>query len=399
VTEREHDVVVLGATGFTGGHVARWFRRHAPTGLRWAIAGRNAEKLARLGEEIGAGVPRIVVDVEDERAVDRMAASTKVVCNLAGPYGRYGTPVVAACARHGTDHTDLTGETPWVRSLIDELEPVAQRSGARIVPFAGFDSIPSELGAWSVARHCRDALGQGCGRVDAGFALSGGLSGGTFASAVDLADPSFGRPLSDPFLLDPPDVRDQRDRKAHRDPRDVAWSDDFGEWLGPFFMAPTNTRVVRRSAALLAAAGRGYGDGFAYQEQMRFRSRLRAHAVRLAVGGLFAALRNPTTRGLAIRLGPKSGDGPKDVTKGGFRAIFIGHSDDGTRVRAEVSASGDPGYGVTPRLIGAASVLLATERASLPATPGVRTPAAAFDHRLPDLARLADVSVDVATAN
>src|SRR5664279_2563324 len=176
--KREFDVVLYGATGFTGRQTVRYFGEFAPPDLKWAIAGRNLSKL----EALKSGVPAIVADSFDQAAIDTMVKRTRVLLTTAGPFAVYGTGIVDACVRFRTHYCDITGETPWVRSLIDRYQEKAAAEGTKLIPFCGFDSVPSDLGAMLIA----DALGPQTATVTALFQMAGGLNGGTLASALNM---------------------------------------------------------------------------------------------------------------------------------------------------------------------------------------------------------------------
>jgi short subunit dehydrogenase-like uncharacterized protein len=256
-SERPYDIVLFGATGFTGRLVADYL--NTVPQLRWAIAGRNRSKLEALRNELARLVPRaeplpvLIADSADAAALADVAGSTRVVCTTVGPYDIHGEPLVAACVKAGTDYCDLTGETPFIRRMVDTYHDAARASGARIVHCCGFDSIPSDLGTHVLQQSFNEHHGQPATRVR--FELvraSGGFSGGTVASLLNVVqqatNPAVRRVLADPYSLNPAGERhgpDGGDRVApHRDPRS-------GRWLGPFLMGPINTRIVRRSHALL----------------------------------------------------------------------------------------------------------------------------------------------------
>ncbi len=265
---RDLDLVLFGATGFTGRLVAEYLSTHAPEGTRIALAGRSAQKLEGIRATLGPGAkawPVLVADSGDAASLERMARQTKVVCTTVGPYAKYGLPLVEACAKAGTHSCDLTGEPLFMRESIDRFDAVAKQSGARIVHTCGFDSIPSDLGV--LALH--EVLGKLARVTYVVEVLKGGFSGGTVASLLNSldqvkADRSKLRVMGDPYGLSPdraiePKLGNERDLNGFK-------FDDFvGQWVGPFIMASINTRVVRRSNALL---GYAYGRSFRYAEVM-----------------------------------------------------------------------------------------------------------------------------------
>jgi short subunit dehydrogenase-like uncharacterized protein len=384
--QREYDVVLYGATGFVGRQTVAYFARHAG-GLRWALAGRSAARLEAVRAECGpgaAGAGIVVADAQDAAALDRLAAQAFVVLSTAGPFALYGSALVAACVAHRTHYVDITGETPWVRTLIDQHHERAAQDGTRIIPCCGFDSVPSDLGALLVAEAMWARHGEPCASVKACHSIRGGLNGGTLASALNMMESGQGKLLADPFLLNPVGTAPAR-RHPHADPILPHHDEDFGAWVGPFAMGPVNTRVVRRSAALLGAAGaKAYGEDFRYQEYQRFgRGPLGA----AAAGGIttamtmgMLALRFQPARRVGRMLGPAPGGGPSERTMdaGSFRCDLVGISPSGHRVQGRIAGEGDPGNRATTRFVCESALALAVQLEDLPGGPrrgGLLTPA------------------------
>ena len=268
---KQYDVVLYGAGGFTGKQTVAYFSRHAPPGLRWALAGRHRDKLEAARAESGAHAAEILIaDSDDQATVDAVVSRTRLVLSTAGPFALYGTPVVDACVRFATHYVDITGETPWVHDLIARYHERAAAAGTRIIPCCGFDSVPSDLGAFLMARHMQ-ALGVPCVEVRGYFQLSGGLNGGTIASLMNLLTSDTGSRPGGPFMLDPPTAHGSRQTARSRALMAPRYDVDIGTWIGPFFMAPINTRIVRRSAALFAEWQEPYGPEFVYQEALKYK--------------------------------------------------------------------------------------------------------------------------------
>ena len=260
---RPHDLVLWGATGFTGEIVAeylvRWAAAHPDVGLRWALAGRNQAKLEQVRSRLvsidptAAELPLITGDSHDRASLDAIARDASVVCTTVGPYAQYGAELVAACVEHGTDYCDLTGENHFIRRMIDAHQTAAEASGARIVNCCGFDSIPSDLGTLVLQDAAEKRHGRPCDRVTLYVdRVKGGMSGGTIASMKNLMeeaekDPEVRRIFGHPYALNPEGEREGPDGS---DARGVGRSPD-GRWTAPFVMAAINTRIVRRSNALL----------------------------------------------------------------------------------------------------------------------------------------------------
>jgi short subunit dehydrogenase-like uncharacterized protein len=375
---REFDVIVYGATGYTGRlvaeHLLKTYGAHGE--VAWAMAGRSAEKLAEVRALIGApdSLPLIVADAHDPAALEAMAKRTRVVITTAGPYQLYGSDLVAACARTGTDYVDLTGESHWIAAMIKANAAEAKRTGARLVFSCGFDSIPFDLGVWFAEREAKARLGAYAPRVRGRIrGLRGGLSGGTLASgtttmAAVQADPSIGALLQNPFALTP------GFEGAQQPDGETPYEDKVaGAWVGPFMMASINTKAVHRTNFLL---GQPWGTGFQYDEMQM--------------------LDGPPKQGGGDGLGgfdfgsagmPKPGEGPTKAERdaGFYDILFIAETGDGRTLRAAVKGDADPGYGSTSKILAEAGLALAG--VSRDQTPGgCWTPAAAMAEAL--LARL-----------
>src|SRR5271155_5647440 len=262
--DRKYDLVLYGASGFTGKQTAEYCRQFAPPGLRWAIAGRNRSKLDAVNS---AGIDVLIADAQDQDALERLAAQTRVVATTAGPFSLYGTKLVEACVRHRTHYCDITGETPWIRGLIDRHHAQAAADGTRIIPCCGFDSIPSDYGAWLTSSHVREALQSECASVAAYFRMDGGggFNGGTVATFFTMAETGQMAMARDLFLLDPdPSAHTAEERARNADPAGGRYDADLQAWVASFLMGSINTRVVRRTQAL-------QGARYDYQEYAQFK--------------------------------------------------------------------------------------------------------------------------------
>ena len=366
-SDRPLDLVVFGATSFVGQILCRHLvERHGTDGeLRWAIAGRDADKLAAVAADSGAAVERIVADARDRAALDDLVGRTRVVVSTVGPYALYGSELVAAAAAAGTDYCDLTGETQWMRRMIDAHQDDAAASGARIVHACGFDSIPSDLGVHHHQRVAVERFGDACTTISMRVAgMKGGASGGTIASMMNVVEevrrePALRKVLANPYALAPEGMRDGvRQPEVTVPTRD----DPAGEWVAPFVMAAVNTRVVQRSHAL---AGRPWGDEFRYDEAMVMGSgplgAVKGGGLVVGLGAFMGLAALGPTRNLLNRyVLPKAGEGPSPEAQrtGYFDLRFFGETEDGRRLVTQVTGDRDPGYGSTAKMLGETAVAL-----------------------------------------
>ncbi len=327
-----------------------------------------------------------MADSRNRAAVEAMVSRARVVASTAGPFARYSDPVVEACVARGAHYCDITGEVGWVRRLIDRHHDSAAARSVRVVPFCGFDSVPSDLGALAVADWIRKTWNQDTRRVSASFKLRGGLNGGSLATALDGADSGDLSVVSDPLLLNPPGHRTEAERARSADFQGVRFDPDRQAWLSPFFMAHINTRVVRRSQALLSDRGEVYGPQFSYEEALEHGSRWEAHAADLGMRLSERATELAPVRRALRRLGPKPGEGPSEATmdRGFMRVRFVGEAADGRKVLATMQAQGDPGNRITTLILVEGALALATQPTALPEGGGVLTPATALGQVLLD---------------
>ncbi len=348
----EFDIIVYGATGFTGRLVAEYLVKTYPEGLAWAMAGRSLSKLQAVRDAIGApaDTPLITANADDPASLTAMVARTKVVLTTVGPYQLYGNDLVAACAASGTAYVDLCGEPAWMRHMIDAHHGTAKASGARIVFSCGFDSIPFDLGVWTLQQAAIERFGVPAPRVKGRVkAMKGGFSGGTAASlkatlAAGARDPGVFKLMIDPFALTPGFVGPSQPKGLMPE-----YDDAVGGWVAPFIMAAINTKNVHRTNAL---AGHPYGTDFRYDEMMV--------APGLGEMGKAAAEAIAKINPMAGDSGPKPGEGPslEERESGFYDLMFIGEMADGQRLTATVKGDRDPGYGSTSKMIAETAICL-----------------------------------------
>ena len=371
----EFDIIVYGASGFTGRLVAEYLAQRYGVGgeVKWAMAGRSAAKLAAVRDEIGAPAetPLVEADADDPASLRAMVGRAKAIITTVGPYQLYGNDLVAACAASGTDYLDLCGEPAWMRKMIDAHDAEAKRTGARIVFSCGFDSIPFELGVYFLEETAKAKLGAPVPRVRGRVRkMQGGASGGTIASlkatmASVAKDPAVLDLLRNPFALTP-------GFQGPEQPHGMAVEFDaaIDAWVAPFVMAAINTRNVHRANALL---GHAWGADLVYDEMMIAGPGEQGEAFAKAMAG---------ANMLGGDGGPQPGEGPSKAEReaGFYDVLFVGEAADGKQVRVAVGGDKDPGYGSTSKMISEAAVCLIQDAAHPPG--GVWTPGAAMGDRL-----------------
>jgi short subunit dehydrogenase-like uncharacterized protein len=376
MSSAKFDIVVYGATGFTGQLVAEYLTRHykGDHALKWAMAGRSLGKLKSVRDAVGApgNTPLIVADASDAASLKAMAEQTMSVITTVGPYQLYGEEVLAACVATGTDYFDLCGEPIWMRQMIDKYEAAAKESGARIVFSCGFDSVPFELGAFVVQEEARRVFGAPASRVKGRVRdMRGTLSGGTAASAKATFDAvakdiSLITILNDPFALTPGFTGPKQPRGNK-----PLIEEDLQSWAAPFMMALINTRNVHRSNMLM---GFPYGQDFVYDEMVLTGPGEKGEANAKRVMEANAEKTGPNA--------PKPGEGPskEERENGRFDLLYVAIAPDGRMVRAGVTGDRDPGYGSTSKMISECAICMLRDTTDVAA--GFWTPGAAMQHKL-----------------
>ncbi len=382
-TNQRYDLIVLGATGFTGKLVVEYLYNKYGTvsDLHWAVGGRSEERLQALIDGLGATeLDTILVDTLDRTSVERMVQSTKVVCTTVGPYAKYGSLVVEICVQEGVDYCDLSGEVQWMRKMINKYHDAAASSGSRIVHSCGFDSIPSDMGVYYLQREAKKRRGAYTKHVKFRVkAMKGGFSGGTYASLSNVMkeaqeDKSVLLTLTDPYGLNPVGQRQGDDVE---DLRSVVYDGVIERWVFPFIMAGINTKVVRRSHAL---SNYQYGRHFRYDEAMiagsGWRGRLKGIAAASAMGLMMAGQPGSFYRRFLERFIPKPGEGPsaEERAAGFFDIRLIGIMPDDNLFICKVTGDRDPGYGSTSKMLGESAVCLALDQNDTNPQGGVLTP-------------------------
>ena len=385
---KEFDIIIWGATGFTGRLVAEYiFKNYSSGKLNWAIAGRDKKKLINVRDKIAdENIPIIIADSFDEMSLTKMTQKTKVICSTVGPYSKYGSLLVKSCIKTNTHYCDLAGEAQWIRKIVDTYHQEAKNKKIRIVNSCGFDSIPSDIGVYFIHKNLPDVnikLDKISMRVS-GF--KGSLSGGTYASMNNIIteaskDRLIGKILTNPYGLNPEGQRSGPDK---RDLNKVKYDEDSKSWIAPFMMAGINTKIVRRSNAL---SNYSYGKNFTYDESIMtgdgFRGRIRAIISVLPLiflsakpGSLLKRIFNFFT--------PKPGQGPnKNERENGYYSMrFYIRYNDKSRALVRVTGDRDPGYGSTSKMLAESAICLSKD--SLKDTYGVITPSIAMGDQILD---------------
>ncbi|KAJ3044912.1 hypothetical protein HDV00_000194 [Rhizophlyctis rosea] len=362
---RPYDIIVWGATGYTGGLVAEYLAKNAPQDVRLAIAGRNKSKLedvqTKLKDETRRPISILVGDIKDQQSIDAVVRQGRVLLSTAGPFSKVGLPIVDACVREHTDYLDSTGEHPFVRKLIDRYHDQAHREGILIVPCSGFDCVPSDLGALLIADHFAK---KGLKPAKIHFTVQdvkGGVSGGTIASALGM---DMSSKAMDPYYLAPNAPRGN-DPKASLL---LKYLPDFGQWHFYYFMEAVNTKIVRRSNALLHY---GPPSHFSYSESMRSRNFFTALGTVVVMGLAAALLYLPGVGGFIKRKFP-SGSGPTKEQRdnGFFKCKIIGQTQAESnapshKAVAYIEGIQDPGYGETAKMLSETALCMLLDRATL----------------------------------
>ena len=369
-SERLYDLVIYGATSFTGKLACKYMAAKGVDFFEkftWAIAGRSQEKLQQLKSSLSEtnsfveSLPVLIADCEDAPKIDEITSNSKVVISFAGPYSKYGSKLVESCVKNGTHYADLTGELFWVAEMIKQHDEQAKANKVTLVPVCGFDSVPSDWGTYAIAKLFKEQLNEETKHVRGIFWNGkGGFSGGTVASGMEMMSPqNIGKSialLKDPQSLVPEDFKTGLDKP---DVRSLYWDKELKQYIGPFAMAPGNSRVVRRTNAF-----NRYGAKFTYDEMAKFNSYLSGQAITWGTYFAEGFLASQWLRPVANRVVPKPGQGPNEKQlESGFAVLkFFGESAETARkAECTLTINGDPGYKMTARMIVEAGIDLVKE--------------------------------------
>ena len=384
---RKYDLIIWGATSFTGKLVTEYlFNKYGSSKIKWAIAGRNLDKLKKIRSEVAdEKIPMFIADSFDEESLLKFIKKTKVVCSTVGPYSLYGTKLVKLCVENNTNYCDITGEAHWIRNLIDQFHEEAKSKKIKIVNSCGFDSIPSDMGVYFIQNEIKKTYKNYANFIKMRVAgVRGGISGGTYGSINNLLKEAYSnkkifRVLNNPYGLNPKNKMEGMDKK---DLRKIIFDKESNSWIYPFIMAGINTKIVRRSHALTNFQ---YGKDFRYEEAMMSGKGISGllKAI-LAVFPLAMIGLNPNSflKKIVNSYMPKPGEGPGlEKRKNGFYNLrFYVTIDERRKAFAKVVGDNDPGYGSTSKMLAESALCLAFDK--LPENYGVVTPSIAMGKQL-----------------
>ena len=387
---KDIDIVIYGATGFTGQLCVKYFQS-LDLDIKWAIAGRNLRKLENVASKFSTNVEILVADSDDKKALKDICSRSKVVLSTAGPFHRYGSKLVAACVENASHYVDITGENFWVKGLIEKHHKEAARKGIRIIPSCGFDSIPSDIGTFFAVKSTNKPIR----RVDSFHSWKGEASGGTIETMFSMGDLDLGKDIRDPFLLNPKGSYTSEQKELSSDVFKISKQKDLNAWSGPFVMAGANTRVVRRSEALLTERQESYGNNFTYQEYAFHKSLGKALLSTLGLGLLGLTLVSPLRKTVRSFL-RKPGEGPSlEVQENGwFECKYLVEGEDGQKSLYRMFGKGDPGYKVTSKFVAECALSLLADPENLPGGSeygGVLTSASGLGNILIERLKNADI--------
>ena len=389
--EKKYEIILYGATGFTGKICCKYFRDNYRD-VAWTVAGRNKDSLEQVKSDFELDCDVIVAHSDDLESFKSLASQTKVVLSTAGPFARYGSLLVRACVEEGAHYADITGENHWVRGLIDKHHSEAASKGIRIIPSCGYDSIPSDLGAFFTISQFNKPVT----RVDVYHEAQGGVSGGTTETIFTME--GLTKEMRDPFVLNPEKSVSEEQRQKSKDGFVIEQVDGIDGWSGIGVMAIANTRVVRRSAALMEQNQKSYGANFTFGEHGLFSTKTIARLASYGSIIAFLVLATPLKR-LVRPLLPKPGEGPSQETqdKGWFRATFVAYAEDNERKICSMYGEGDPGYKSTAKLVCESALCLARSNELPGGTEygGVLTPAVGLGDALIERLRNKEIEFKV----
>jgi short subunit dehydrogenase-like uncharacterized protein len=360
------DVIIYGATGFTGSLCVKYFKTKYPE-IKWGIAGRNKNKLKGLHKFQSLDCEIFIADAYDSYALDKLTERTKVLLSTVGPFYRYGTKVVESCVKNRTHYVDITGETFWIKEIILKFHQEAKDKSVRIIPSCGFDSIPSDLGSLFSSRNCENNVRS----IYSFYKWKGEASGGSIETLFSSNKTKIKESFLNCFSLNPKNSVSDIQKKQTSDKVKVRKNNYIDSWIGPFIMGSTNASIVRRSAALLDKEGRGYGKNFIYKEHAYFSSKWSAYISTILLGLFIFSVFTPAKKVIRFFL-RKPGEGPsqKVMDEGFFKGKFLVTEENNNKTIFEVYGKGDPGYKLTSMFVCESAISLLEDEVDLPGGKG-----------------------------
>ena len=379
---KQLDLIIWGATGFTGQLVSEYInKKYSNTALKWGIAGRNKEKVSVIAERLNIAKDRIfIADCNDTESLIKLTSKTKVICTTVGPYAKYGSNLIEACIKTNTNYCDITGETQWIRKMIDKYHTRAKENKIKIINSCGFDSIPSDMGVFYSQKKLFEKTGKYAKKINMRVAgAKGGISGGTYNSLSNVLeearlDKEVRKTLTNPYGLNPIDKQNGPDKG---DLESVIFDKVSNSWIAPFVMAGINTKIVRRSHALIDFK---YGSDFSYDEAtLSGKGVLGQVKGYLSLIPIFLATRKKGSfiKNIVDYILPKSGEGPSESTRiSGYYNLRFYLTQQNKIYLSKVIGDMDPGYGSTSKMLAESAVCLALDKT--PETYGILTPSVAL---------------------
>ena len=379
---KQLDLIIWGATGFTGQLVSEYInKKYSNTALKWGIAGRNKEKASVIAKRLNIAKDRVfIADCNNIESLIKLTSKTKVICTTVGPYAKLGTNLIDACIKTNTNYCDITGETQWIRKMIDKYHSKAKENKIKIINSCGFDSIPSDMGVFYSQKKLFEKTGEYANKINMRVAgAKGGISGGTYNSLSNVleearVDKEVRKTLTNPYGLNPIDKQNGPDKA---DLQSVIFDKVSNSWIAPFVMAGINTKIVRRSHALIDFK---YGSDFSYDEAtLSGKGVLGQVKGYLSLIPIFLATRKKGSfiKNIVDYVLPKSGEGPSEKTRiSGYYNLRFYLTQQNKIYLSKVIGDMDPGYGSTSKMLAESAVCLALDKT--PETYGILTPSVAL---------------------
>lgn len=397
MTSKNYDIILIGATGFTGQRAARYLSQHAPASLNWGIAARNKQKLYKIAETLNISADRcFIVDTTNRKQVDSVVQQTRIIITTAGPFSLYGEQVIAACAESETHYLDITGEVGFIRKMKDKYGKAAQNSGAVLIPFSGFDSVPAEIAVFLLSEEFDQPEKLS---ITSHYSISGGLNGGTIATMLNKFETGEYRDMNDPRLL-----MDSDNQKLHPPEKAQFFGYDttLKRWSVPFIMGTINSKVVYFTASERARSGQGYADSISYSEHLltgKWYNPIPFIVISFVLICLTTLGPKKWFRNLVKKIMPAPGEGPSEeqIEKGFFKLLAIGKDQDDRSVSLKISYPGDPGNKSTVFFLCESAFCLLESEEIRSKTSGFLTPVSALGKAL--VKRLSSRGLNVEVLN